>query len=158
MNRNEVCAAPANPEEIQAEFHRLEAALERLREKTALPVSAAASPGITPRQLRLLIKARRAREQLFGPDLFADPAWDILLECYLAELTQQRLSVTSVCQGAAVPATTALRWIQKLEQQGLLCRKEDTLDGRRSWIELSDAASSGLAVYFRANSSQLLPV
>jgi DNA-binding MarR family transcriptional regulator len=136
----------------------LETAVDRLREKTGLLVPAADSPQISARHLRSIIKARRAREQLFGPDLFADPAWDILLECYLGQLTQQRLSVTSVCDAAAVPATTALRWIQKLEQQGVLCRKEDPLDGRRSWIELTAAATSRLAFYFGANSSQILPV
>jgi hypothetical protein len=43
------------------------------------------------------------REQFFGPDLFADPAWDILLDLYAARLEQQRVAVSSLCIAAAVP-------------------------------------------------------
>ena len=77
----------------------------------------------------------------------------MLLEAYVADLTQTRLSVTALCHGAAVPATTALRWLNKLEQQGWLLRKDDPLDARRTWVELTCQGSSRMCQYL----SMLLP-
>ena len=48
-----------------------------------------------------------------------------------------------------MPATTALRWIRALTEQGLFVRRADPEDGRRIFIELSDAAAEALAAYFR---------
>lgn len=118
----------------------------------------AIAPQISPARIRQLIKARRAREQLFGPDLFADPAWDMLLESYIADLRQARLTVTDLCQAAAVPATTALRWIQKLEQEGWLTRRKDPLDARRTWVELTPRGSARMAQYFGTILPDALPV
>ena len=88
------------------------------------------------------------REQFLGQDLFADPAWDILLDLYAAQLEQQRVAVSSLCIAAAVPATTALRWIKTLTEMGLLVRTADPHDGRRVYIELSETAADGLEAYF----------
>jgi DNA-binding MarR family transcriptional regulator len=90
------------------------------------------------------------REQFFGPDLFADPAWDILLDLYAARLEQQRVAVSSLCIAAAVPATTALRWIKTLTETGLLVRTADPNDGRRVYIELSQETADSLDTYFEA--------
>lgn len=102
----------------------------------------------TAKRVRRVLKARRVRSQFFDETLFADPAWDLLLESFHAYLLEQRTSVTSLCEAAAVPATTALRWLKKLEHDGLLIRKDDTLDRRRSWIELSRDAADSMQRYF----------
>lgn len=93
----------------------------------------------TPGSIRKMQKLRRARTDLFGPDLFADPAWDMILEAYASHLEQKRQSITGLCDAAAVPATTALRWIANLEKKGLLVREQDPYDARRHWIRLSAA-------------------
>jgi DNA-binding MarR family transcriptional regulator len=98
--------------------------------------------------IRRMLRARRSREQQFGPNLFADPAWDILLEAYAAELEQQRISVTALSEASAVPPTTALRWLSKLEEDGWLRRKADPYDGRRFWVALTEQASVQLRTYF----------
>jgi DNA-binding MarR family transcriptional regulator len=98
--------------------------------------------------IRAILKARRSRSQFFPENLFADPAWDILLELYAAELGQRRISVTSLCIGAAVPATTALRWINALEKAALLTRRNDPLDGRRIYVNLSQAGFEAMDAYF----------
>jgi hypothetical protein len=103
---------------------------------------------VSATQVRELIKARRARDHHFPLGLFADPAWDILLGVFVAHLTQQRISVSGVCEHAAVPSTTALRWICTLEQGGWLIRREDPRDARRTWIELSAKAISAMQSYF----------
>ena len=96
--------------------------------------------------VRNLIRLRRLRDQYFPRDLFADPAWDMLLDLMAARLEQSRVAVSSLA--AAVPATTALRWIRTLTEHGLFVRSADPEDGRRIFIELSDSAGDALAAYF----------
>ena len=91
---------------------------------------------------------RRARDGLFAPKLFADPAWDMLLILYCASHSRQRLSITSVCVSAAVPGTTALRWIDQLLRLGMLCKMRNPMDARVTWLDLSDKARLPLDRYF----------
>jgi DNA-binding MarR family transcriptional regulator len=93
--------------------------------------------GETARRIRSVLKARRQRAKFFRPDLFADPAWDMLLELYATLLCDRRICVSALCEASDVPPTTALRWIRKLETEGLLIRRTDPFDGRRVWVELS---------------------
>ena len=102
------------------------------------------------KRVREMLKLRRRRESCFGAELFADPAWDILLELYAAELAGQRVSVSSLCLGAAVPATTALRWITLLAKEGMIVRTRDPLDGRRVFISLTNEACAKLDEFFIA--------
>ncbi len=99
-------------------------------------------------EVRAILGMRRARDQFFDGELFADPAWDMLLELYAAELGQQRISVGSLCAGAAVPPTTALRWISTLESKGLIERRADPLDGRRFHLSLSTLGLKAMEGYF----------
>ena len=100
--------------------------------------------------VRRMLRQRRMREQYFPADLFADPAWDMLLDLYAARLERQPVSVSSLCIAAAVPATTALRWIKTLTDAGLFLREADPLDGRRIFIGLTEGAFDALARYFEA--------
>lgn len=95
-----------------------------------------------------LIRARRKRAQYLTAELFAEPAWDILLDLLRAELAQERISVSSACIAAAVPPSTALRWLKALEQQGLVLRQCDSRDARRTFVVLSPEASRALRRYF----------
>lgn len=100
--------------------------------------------------VRRMLRQRRMREQYFPADLFADPAWDMLLDLYAARLERQPVSVSSLCIAAAVPATTALRWIKTMTDAGLFVREADPHDGRRIFIGLAEAAFDALARYFEA--------
>lgn len=102
------------------------------------------------KRARRLIRQRRLREQFFSADLFADPAWDMLLDLYAARLERQAVSVSSLCIAAAVPATTALRWIKTLTDSGVFVREADAMDGRRIFIAMSDKAFSSVERYFEA--------
>ncbi|WP_340314004.1 winged helix DNA-binding protein [Rhizorhabdus argentea] len=102
--------------------------------------------------IREMIRARRLRDDLFGAGLFADPAWDILLDLSAAKIEGRSVAVSSLCIAAAVPATTALRWIKQLTEAGLLRRAADPVDGRRVFIELTDAAATAMMSYFAATS------
>lgn len=100
------------------------------------------------RHVRELIKLRRMRDRLLGADLFADPGWDILLDLFAAQEEGQQVSVSSLCIAAAVPPTTALRWITNMTEAGYLVRRQDPNDARRVYIELSDLMSAKLRDYF----------
>jgi hypothetical protein len=100
--------------------------------------------------VRTMIRARRLRDQFFRSEIFADPAWDMLLDLFAARLEKRRVAVSSLCIAAAVPPTTALRWIKSLSDQGLFVRIADAEDGRRVFIELSDGAAAAIDAYLRA--------
>ena len=114
--------------------------------KTAEPLVRPSLPD--PRVVRAIIRRRRARARFFEAELFADPAWDILLDLTAADAERARVSVTSLCIASGVPATTALRWIGQMTEAGLLMRVEDTTDKRRVFISLTDKARNAMARYF----------
>lgn len=90
-------------------------------------------------------KARRFRDALF-PEMFADPAWDILLDLYIAHEKQDRVSVSSACIAAAVPPTTALRWLTQMVGQKLVLRHQDENDGRRVFVSLTPEACARMEI------------
>jgi len=110
---------------------------------------------LTATQIRDLIRARRLRDQFLPADLFADPAWDMILDLMAARLAGERVSVSSLCIAAAVPPTTALRWIRQLTDRGMLERHADPTDGRRVFIALSDAAAEAVARWHGASRRSL---
>jgi DNA-binding MarR family transcriptional regulator len=95
-----------------------------------------------------VIQARRQRTRYFSKNLFADPAWDMLLDLFQAEILQRRVSVSSLCIAAAVPGTTALRWLKLMVERGLLIRRPDPIDLRRVYVELAPETSEALRRYF----------
>ncbi|MEQ8411049.1 MAG: MarR family transcriptional regulator [Erythrobacter sp.] len=101
-----------------------------------------------PRMVRKLIAARRARSRFFDAALFADPAWDMLLDLVAAHGEGRQVSVTSLCIAAEVPATTALRWLKQMVDTGIFRRIADETDRRRAFIALSESALEAMARYF----------
>ena len=101
-----------------------------------------------PRLVRRIIRQRQLRARFFEGDLFADPAWDMLLDLTAARVEHTRVSVTSLCIASGVPPTTALRWIGQMIDAGLLMRVEDETDRRRAFITLTDKAADAMARYF----------
>lgn len=92
-------------------------------------------------------KSRKARCELFGTDLFADPAWDILLGLYIAELRGTRISTTSLCSQAGVPQTTGLRWLGHLQKVELVSGATCEHDGRVQWRSLTPKGSRLMREY-----------
>jgi DNA-binding transcriptional ArsR family regulator len=99
--------------------------------------------------LRATIRARRLRGDYLPADLFADPAWDMLLDLMAARLEGKRVAISSLCIAAAVPMTTALRWIGVLAEGGLVVRVADPGDGRRAYVELAEATARALQSWLR---------
>jgi DNA-binding MarR family transcriptional regulator len=82
--------------------------------------------------------------------MFGEPAWDMLLELFAAERLGKKFSVSGLCYCSGVPATTALRWIDRLEKVGWINREADEADRRRYWVRLSDRGSAAMLRYFRS--------
>ena len=110
----------------------------------------AETPMPTADEVRRILRVRRMRDQFFDPSLFADPAWDMLLDLMAAQLEDAQVAVSSLCIAASVPPTTALRWIKAMTDHGLFERCADPDDGRRIFIRLSQPAMNGMARYFDA--------
>jgi hypothetical protein len=106
------------------------------------------SPVPDPQMVRQMIANRQARARFFDPELFGDPAWDMLLDLTAAHGEGARVSVTSLCIAAGVPATTALRWLTQMVESGIFERVPDPADKRRAFIGLSDKALTAMSGYF----------
>jgi len=96
---------------------------------------------------RSLYKNRRRRAYFFADRLFAEPTWDMLLDLYIADCERRRISVKSVCIGADVPATTALRHLGGLEERGLVERLSHPHDARSTYVRLTSTALSAMEEY-----------
>ena len=90
---------------------------------------------------RRMYALRRCRDASFGAGLFSEPAWDILLHLFIAGAEGRRESVSSACDGAGAPATTALRKLKQLEEGRWVVREVDPADARRSYVRLSSRAT-----------------
>jgi DNA-binding MarR family transcriptional regulator len=140
--------------QLSDEVSRIASTLARLSTGPATappPIIKAANAdalAVSADTIRSIIRARRLRARYFQEELFADPAWDMLLDLLQAEISQLRVPVSSLCIAAAVPATTALRWLKTMVQQGLFIRRADPHDGRRVFVELAPEASRALRNYF----------
>ncbi len=83
-------------------------------------------------------QARRThRRKFLPPDLFGEPAWDMLVDLMIARDRDRRISIGSLCIASQVPATTALRYIALLEARGCIERECDRNDGRRVYLKLT---------------------
>jgi hypothetical protein len=137
--------------ELSDQVSRIANTLARLSTATELSESEAESavvPAISAKVVATVIRARRLRGNYFDDSLFADPAWDMMLDLFHAELTQRRVAVSSLCIASSVPATTALRWSKAMTDKGLFVRRADPFDARRVYVELSPQTSHALHSYF----------
>jgi hypothetical protein len=100
--------------------------------------------------------ARRRRAAIFGEaDLFGEPAWDILLDLYIAHVEGKDVSVSSACIGSAAPPTTGLRWLGVLAEHGMVVREHDPDDQRRVLVRLTERGLEAMDRYFALASGAL---
>ena len=136
-------------DELLEEVARLERCLHEARltlEPEPLAQAGSEPLLINESKVRRLLAARRIRERQLGEDLFADPAWDLLLEGFAADLGRRRVTVSELCQASNVPASVALRWLRKLEQDGWFIRPDS--GDECETIELTAEGSVRLRRYF----------
>jgi len=106
-------------------------------------------------RLRLVRKAssifheRQRRSKYFNPIIFGEPAWDALLALYISDAAGRRLSVGRLITWIGVASTTALRWIDYLEERKYIARRPHPNDKRVVLVELIDKGREAVAAYLK---------
>ena len=117
------------PAQDRAAYGKLAAALSRVRDAAARSKGdfAVAIPGPPqdPDDLdraRTLYAQRRARDAAAGADadLFAEPAWDIMLSLFVAHGERRRPALAEMMEVSGVRPAAARRWIDQLAARGLI--------------------------------------
>jgi DNA-binding MarR family transcriptional regulator len=104
---------------------------------------------------QVLIQERARRLDYFPAELFAEPAWDILLALYVAQMTQQRVTAGQLTEMATIPHTTILRWTKVLDAAGYLLRRVDPLDARRAFVLLTPKGLDAMYRFLSGGSDQI---
>lgn len=92
----------------------------------------------------MIYKGRRYRERHLSAEILGEPAWDILLDLFIAKLRRRDVRMTSAMQAGAVPATTGSRWVHVLERQGMVERFADGSDRRAVNVRLTEAGFAAM--------------
>jgi DNA-binding MarR family transcriptional regulator len=101
-------------------------------------------------EARRTFAKRAQRSRFLGSSMFGEAAWDMLLALYVTEQSGSRHTVTGLLDLAGVPPTTALRWLDFLEEDDLVTRQPSPTDRRVNYVELTDKARKALDAYFSA--------
>lgn len=96
-------------------------------------------PAAAVEEARRLYRLRRLRDREFGPALFGEPAWDLLLDLYIAA-SDPLVSVMSASIAACVSTQDTARWLTLLEQHGLVERLYSGTEMSRTIVTLSQSA------------------
>lgn len=80
-----------------------------------------------------LLNARRHRQKHLNAALFGEPAWDMLLMLFHANLAGRPMAADELCNSAGPHVATSRRWISILANYGLV-----------EFVELNDADSEAL--------------
>lgn len=95
---------------------------------------------------RALLESRRRRVAIFGPQMFAEPAWDMLLILYLSG-GGRRQTQTNLSELSGASRSTAMRWIDYLSCRDLIRREEHPTDKRRNFVTLTEKGRHLLDLY-----------
>jgi DNA-binding IclR family transcriptional regulator len=68
----------------------------------------------------------------------------MLLDLFVRREDGCRVSVKGACIGSGVAISTALGWLAKLQQRGLVTRSKDQRDRRRTYVEITEDASTAI--------------
>ena len=90
---------------------------------------------------------RGLRRKLFGPNLFGEPGWDILLALYAIDNVDRRMSIAELTAITHVPLTTSLRWLAYLEEEDFVSRSAAPNDQRMVLVELTDDGRRAMESY-----------
>lgn len=118
----------------------------RVRARFVLPPDGDGRPEAVA---RLLYDQRRLRAEAFGDyaDLFTEPAWDLLLDVFIARSEGRIVSVSAAAIGACVPTTTALRCVRMLEARGLVATVRHPADRRMRLVHLTPMSTAMIVDY-----------
>jgi hypothetical protein len=122
--------------------------IERLEHGIAAPEECQPAAAYDLRMGEYVDRMRRLRlkrNEIVGGQLFRDPAWDMLLDLFVAHERGEQVSMVALALASGVPQSTALRTLQRLEEKEMIVREGDPNDLRRSWVRASPDVLSGIA-------------
>jgi hypothetical protein len=96
---------------------------------------------------RRMATARRVRDEIFGNGQFLNPAWNILLELFIAGEEGRNVTIKSACVAACVPQSTALRHIAHLIDIRLALRAQHPSDARSAYLKLTDGGRTKMVAF-----------
>lgn len=100
-----------------------------------------------PEFARHLLAGRKQRDRYFDPILFSNPAWDILLNLFVAGAEGRAVTLLDSCLASTVPQGVALRWLGYLKQEEMVLEGSDPAHPRETTIRLSDQTRRAIASY-----------
>jgi DNA-binding MarR family transcriptional regulator len=140
------CRADTLMQQIVERAHALHALVGTVPDATVTRIEG--RPAQTFGQFaRLLLRERRDRDLVLEAELLGDPAWDMVLDLFVAGEDGKTVSVSSSCHAAGVPSTTALRWLSVLADRDLILRTDDLWDKRRVNVSLKPSIRASMAQY-----------
>lgn len=92
---------------------------------------------------------RNFRTEFLPRSLFGEPAWDLLVALFVWDDTGSPMAVSELAKLVDAPASTAVRWMQYLEEKGLVVRRRSDRDRRILKVSLSDEGRRRLDAYFQ---------
>jgi DNA-binding MarR family transcriptional regulator len=84
------------------------------------------------------------------PSLCVDSAIDILLFLLAEAEEDKRTTTTACCEAVHTPRATALRWIARLEEHGLLETRDDPGDRRVTLLRLGEKGRAAMEGWMRS--------
>lgn len=95
---------------------------------------------MTVQDVQSIIDRRNIRSRHLPSILFSEPGWEMLIFLALRKLQQQRVTIRETCSATTAPYSTAWRWLERLTNEGLVIQRDDPLDARRKFVELTPDA------------------
>ncbi|MES3098957.1 hypothetical protein [Sphingomonas faeni] len=67
-----------------------------------------------------ILRFRRFRETILTPDIFGEPAWELLLEVFVADAKGEAITGRIAAERRGISPAVISRWLKHLTVQGLL--------------------------------------
>lgn len=101
-----------------------------------IPGVADCQPGEPLHTARWLRDFNSTMGEEFGHGFFDNPVLMMLLELFEAKTSERQVSVKALALSSGVPASTAQRWIDRMEAQGLVVKRINKLDRRSAFVDI----------------------
>ncbi len=122
----------------------------RLAQAEVLPLTSGEEEGTFAGYAQAMLKSRNQLHKFLPARYFTDPAFDMLLDLFVATETRQTRSFKVTALASRVPPATAARYVEMMVKDGMILREADQQDGRRTLLSLSESAMTALCEWFSA--------
>ena len=94
-----------------------------------------------------MYRQRMGRNEHFSAGFANEPAWDMMLDLFVLRHQGKQVTVSGACLASNGPATTALRYLQWLEEQDFIQKWASHTDKRVQMVELTDKGMGLMSSY-----------